>query len=140
MIVHLTADELEASRDTLGAFPAPPLPFRVREYDPATDKHYVLDSWLKSRLADLRKKYPGKRMSIKQRHEWFAATRPVFAATLENAASTVLIACDPEKPERILGWLVSMGSEHYAHVKAWCDPFRDLILGELYARAGLEMP
>jgi hypothetical protein len=114
--------------------PEEELPFVVRAFEPG-DKHYVLDSWLKSRLRDLRQKYPRRRMTIADRHRWFQESRPAFARSLEAAArdGAVVVACDPEAPTRILGWLI--GPPHdYSHVKAWCNDYRDLILGALTAR------
>jgi hypothetical protein len=128
----------EASRvdaAAAGAF-VEPLPFAVRAYEPG-DKHYVLDSWLKGRLKELRAKHQGRRMRIADRHAWFRECRPRFAAHLEQHGAS--IACDPEKPSRILGYLVHGGGDvQFAHVKAWCDPFRDLILGALREHAGIQ--
>lgn len=111
------------------------LPFVIRAYDEATDKHYVLDSWLKSRLMELAGKHQ-RRMSIRKRHDWFAATRPRFAAILLDPAVNVLIACDPDRTRTILGWLVYQPDTtdedaSYAHVAGWASPARELILSAL---------
>jgi hypothetical protein len=111
------------------------LPFVVRDFDPG-DKHYVLDSWLKGRLKELQRKHAGQRMRIADRHAWFRECRPRFGAHLEQHGAVV--ACDPEKPSRILGYLVhGAGAAQFEHVKAWCAPFADLILGALRERAGI---
>jgi hypothetical protein len=115
------------------------LPFAIRAMEPG-DRNYVLDSWLKSRLQQLRKKYPKRRMSIANRHAWFAESRPRFRAVLEDDSTVALVACDPLRPDRILGWLVDHPgkADGVTHVKGWCGPFRDLIVGALRERAGLE--
>lgn len=115
------------------------LPFVVRAYDESTDKAYILDSWLKGRLAELTQKYSGrrKRMTVSQRHEWFSDTRPRFAALLQRKDVEVLVACDPERPWRILGYAVGAPGDRWEHVQGWCASFRDLILAALRERAGL---
>lgn len=114
------------------------LPFVVRAYDAATDKAYILDSWLKGRLGELSAKYSGKRkrLSIAQRHEWFTECRPRFAALLQRKDVEVLVACDPEKPWRILGYAVYAPGDRWEHVQGWCAAFCDLILAALHERAG----
>ena len=48
------------------------------------------------------------------------------------------VACDPENRSRILGYLVRRlgmpdNLRDWSHAKAWCDPFRDLIVEALRA-------
>lgn len=117
------------------------LPFVVRDYDESTDKAYVLDSWLKGRLGELTQKYNRrKRMTVAQRHEWFTECRPRFAALLQRKDVQVLVACDPERPWRILGYAVFAPGDHWEHVQGWCASFRDLILAALRERAAVEAP
>lgn len=93
--------------------------FLVRAYEPG-DRNYILDSWLKSTAP--------RRVPPRERHAWFQEWRPRYDELLGK--TPVVVACDPEAPHRILGWMIA-SRNHYHHVKAWCSDYRDLIVGAM---------
>lgn len=82
-----------------------------------SDRPFILDSWLRSRLHDLtrrdRRKNPWPKAKI---HEWYAIHRPKVTYQLDRAQ--VLLAVDPSAPDFILGWIAWEGDElRYVYTK-----------------------
>lgn len=80
----------------------------VRPMEPG-DLNYVRSTWVRSRWSQVRRKQMRGDLPPEVIDAWFKSERSRIDAILAGDEVQILVACDPIKPESVLGWIAYGG-------------------------------